>query len=261
MQIYYEHLTEIDHYIQESEKAAGDSLDSHDEAFTRYLRQIAPGVHKFDGSTKILEVGIGTGWFPIMCAMRGLQCKGIDISPELVEYSRKWGQRLGVVPDVEVGNIENCPLDECAYDAIIASSVFEHVENWRLGLRRLYLGLKPGGVLYFESTNKFGFAQGEYKFPLYSWLPDRLRYKLRMMVDDPNIMKLGIDFNQFRFSQLRQEFERIGFSKVLDRIEMSQEDMVSTKMRKVLVRVSRRIPLVRTLTLTFCDGTRFLCFK
>ena len=261
MKVHYEELPEINRYIKECGEHSGHSLDEYEADFNRYLAYIRQGQKAIDNSTSILEIGIGTGWFPILCKMRGLKCKGIEISPQLVEFARQWGSSVGVEPDVELGNIEEFMGTESTYDAIIAANVFEHVEDWKSGLRQIYRALKPNGVLYFESTNKFGFSRGEYGFPLYGWFPDQVRYKMRIVFDDPDIMKLGIDFNQFRHSQLRREFERIGFSKIFDRIEMSHEDRVSTGFRRGVVHISKRIPLLKAAALTFCDATRFLCIK
>src|SRR5262249_11113623 len=125
--------------------------------------------------------------------------------------------------------------------------------------------LKPGGLLFFESTNKFSFTSGEYSaFPLYGfygWLPDKMRYRLRAAVHGADIMKLGIDFHQFRHSLLRREFERNGFSRILDRVEMADESATSDGFRRIVVRWSRRVPPLKALSLTFADATRFICLK
>jgi hypothetical protein len=74
-------------------------------------------------------------------------------------------------------------------------------------------------------------------------------------------MKLGIDFHQFTHSCLRKEFTRLGFSKVLDRIDAADEEYVSTGLRRNVVRVAKKIGLARSLALTFAEATRFICIK
>src|SRR5271166_6255895 len=132
MDIHLQELPEIDRYLEQEERSGGRCLDNHKEMFRRYFRFLGLDPDRTDESTRILEVGIGTGWFPIMCALRGVHCRGIDISPQLVNYARKWGQSLGMEPDLDVANIEVVDLGEDAYDAVIASSVFEHVEHWEV---------------------------------------------------------------------------------------------------------------------------------
>ncbi|MGA2770181.1 MAG: hypothetical protein ABSG26_05135 [Bryobacteraceae bacterium] len=55
---------------------------------------------------------------------------------------------------------------------------------------------------------EFSFVSSEYRgVPLYGWLPNALRYRLRVAVHAPDIMKLGIDFNQFTYFGLRRVFK------------------------------------------------------
>ena len=135
------------------------------------------------------------GWFPILCKANGLQCKGLEISPQLIKAAIELGAENGIEPDIELGNVEETDIGTGQYDVIVASSVFEHVERWRDGLKRIYQALRPGGVLFFESSNKFSLKPTEYPIPFYGALPDRMRYRLRIMAQGPEIMKLGIDFN------------------------------------------------------------------
>jgi hypothetical protein len=44
-----------------------------------------------------------------------------------------------------LGNLEEVDLGEGVYDVIIASSVFEHVEFWRVCLDKLYRAHVTGG--------------------------------------------------------------------------------------------------------------------
>src|SRR5690606_34496918 len=113
------------------------------------------------------------------------------------------------------------------YDVVVAASTFEHVRDWRAGLETIAAALKPGGVLYFASTNKFRLRSGEYWIPLYGWFPDRVRYWLRRVFQGDDIMNWGIDFNQFRYPQLRRVFTEVGFSKVFDRAAVLDPDTLN----------------------------------
>jgi hypothetical protein len=94
---------------------------------------------------------------------------------------------------------------------IIASSAFEHVVRWQIVLQQAYDALKPGGVLFFESTNKLSLKSAEYNFPLYEWLPYLVGYRLRMALQWTDVMHLGIDFNQFCYGQPGHIFEDMIF--------------------------------------------------
>jgi SAM-dependent methyltransferase len=258
MKIYQDPLSDVAKYIDTHRNI---SLEDQAQRFENYLwplrkfKEITP-------ETEILEIGTGTGWFPLLCKLHGLRCKGLEISPQLIEMARETGRCYGIDPDIELGNLEDYPLPDDLYEVVIASSVFEHVEDWRTGVRKIYKTLKTGGLLYFESTNKFSFSSGEYTgVPLYGWLPNSCRYALRKKVDGPDIMKLGIDFHQFTHRCLRKEFERVGFSRVFDRVDVAEEKHVSTGFRRAVVRVSKRFRPARSLALTFAEATRFVCVK
>ena len=257
MQIHHEELSDVTRYIDNNRHL---TLEDHRATFEAYIRRI--GQFKMvDRSTKLLEIGIGTGWFPIMCKAQGLSCKGLEISPQLVEYTRAFGRRYGIEPDVEVGNIETYDLGLAQYDIIIASSVFEHIENWKEAMRKSYAALKPGGVLFFESTNKFSFSSGEFDFPFYGWLPDRWRYRLRIARQGADIMNLGIDFHQFTYPLLRRVFRDLGFRQIVDRVSLANIDAMASSWKRLLIRGARQFSLLRQLVLLFVDCTTFVCVK
>ena len=258
MKIHYEATTDVTKYIDNHGSVALEERSPQFENFMRALSRYA----EITPQTKILEIGTGAGWFPIFCALRGLSCKGLEISPQLIELAKENGRKHGVEIEMELGNLEDYPLPRNFYDIVMASSVFEHVEDWRTGVAKVYETLKPGGVMYFESTNKFSFTSGEYTgVPLYGWLPNAWRYALRKRVEGEDIMKLGIDFHQFTHSCLRKQFERLGFSKVLDRVEVADEAYVTTGLRRNVVRLAKQIGLAKSLALTFAEATRFICIK
>ena len=74
-------------------------------------------------------------------------------------------------------------------------------------------------------------------------------------------LNLGIDFHQFRYPMLRREFNKLGFSKIYDRVDMANTNHVSAKWKKWVVSASQQNGLVKWLSLTFADATRFVCVK
>lgn len=258
MEIHSEPLLDVDRYL--SNEKMGQF-----EHYRPFLENCLRSIEKFKPltpETKILEVGTGRGFFPLVCGLRGLRCDGLEISPQLAKRAVELGREHGLDLNVQLANIEEADLGENVYDVVMASSVFEHVERWRTGLRNVYRILKPGGVMYFESTNKFSIGSGEYpKFPLYGWFPDKVRYGFRKIVHGPDIMKLGIDFHQFRYPLLRREFRKIGFRQIHDLVDLSDPDHVSASWKKSIVNLSKTNALARHAALTFAEVTRFVCVK
>jgi len=259
MKIHKEELSDVTRYIQNHRHISLDEQEKTFEIKMRYIKRFKT----IDQKMKLLEIGTGTGWFPILCEKKGISCMGLEISPQLIAYARNFGRRYGIEPDIRLGNIEETDIGRSEYDVIIASSVFEHVEYWQKGIRKVFTALKPGGLFYFSSTNKFSFRSSEYNFPLYGWLPDSWRYRLRISRQGEDIMKLGIDFNQFTYFQLRRFFKELGFSIALDQVDMLDPDNLANPRiwKKIVLRILKRIKPTKHLALLFRPGTSFICIK
>lgn len=77
-------------------------------------------------------------------------------------------------PDI-VGDIHDLPLADNSVDAIICSSVIEHVENPIRAVEEIYRVLKPGGYAYFYAPFIFyyhaekGYYKDFYRFTYDGW--------------------------------------------------------------------------------------------
>src|SRR4030095_11719530 len=108
-----------------------------------------------DSKTKVLEIGTGIGWLVIFCEHLGMKAKGIEVRPELLQFAHKLGRKYGITPDIDLGELDEIDILKTEYDVIIATSTFEHIKNANSGLKKVFDALKPGGLFYFYSTNKF----------------------------------------------------------------------------------------------------------
>lgn len=257
MHIHYEELQDVARYI---ENHSHITLEDQKPTLENILNNIKRHKH-LDHNSKILEIGVGSGWFQIYCKQQGLQINGLEISPQLMEVALEYGRRHETDLDLDVGNIEDTDIGVAAYDVIVASSVFEHVEDWQKGVQKIYDALKPGGLFYFDSTNKFSFVSGEYSFPLYGWMPNKWRYRLRRARQGEDIMKLGIDFHQFTYPQLRGFFKRVGFSNVLDLVDFKDLDRIGDYKKRVVFSSMKKSKSLKHLALTFLPATIFICLK
>lgn len=259
MKVFHEQLSDISRYIENNKDISiEDREDVYEGIFSRIRK-----FKELNQDSKLFEVGTGTGWIPIMCKLKGLNCKGIEISPHLVEFSKELGKKYNVDPEIVLGNIEDTNIGESEYDVILANCSFEHIEFWQAALEQVFRALKPGGLFFFYSTNKFAFKSGEYNFPLYSWYPDSWRYRLRMARQGDDIMKLGIDFNEFTYFQLRSFFRKLGFSQVLDRADLIDDDRINAMRPPVgfIVRMIKKSRILKELFLLFYPETLFVCIK
>jgi len=258
MKIHYD-LSHVDGYIQKNSHIRLEDLEPQFEQMITRVKTFKD----INKETRILEVGTGTGWFPILCKKHGLCCEGIEICPQFVEYAIQYGQKYGIKPDIRLGNIEESDIGVSRYDVVIATSTFEHVENWEKGIRNIFSALKPEGLFYFYSTNKFSFRSGEFNFPFYGWLPDKWRYRIRVSKGGENIMKLGVDFNQFNHFQLKRLFSELGFTHIFDQFEIIDTNNLfyPSIWKKMIIKMIKRLTPVKLLALTFSSGTLFICIK
>lgn len=259
MNIHYEEIADVARYIENHKHLKLEDQQSSIESILEAIGKYRP----VDERTAILEVGVGSGWFQIYCKRAGWDVRGLEISPQLAEVARAVGRRYDVELDIEVGNIEESDIGRERYDVVLASSVFEHVEHWRPGVRKIYDALRPGGVFFFDSTNKFSFTSGEYDFPLYGWLPDNLRYRLRVARQGEDIMKLGIDFHQFTYFKLRSFFREVGFSQVHDLLDIKDISTLrtATPLKRAVLKTVKVARPLKHLVLTFVPTTTFVCVK
>jgi SAM-dependent methyltransferase len=259
MHVHHGSLSSTARYI---EAEGHRRLEDHEPEFRKFVR-LASGGRPLHPGTRILEVGIGTGWFLILCARHGFDPVGLDISPSLIDFVRDRAEQHGVRLELRLGNIEEAPLAPGSFDVIVADSVFEHVERWREGLAHVAAALRPGGVLIFSSTNRFSIRSGEFPMPFYGWLPDPLRYALRRAIEGPDVMRLGIDFHQFTYSMVRRALTQVGFSRIYDVADLLDPDRLNRPSwsKVALLRSMRRSLLIRRTVLTFWPATELVAVK
>ena len=118
--------------------------------------------------------------------------------------------------------------------------------------------LRPGGYFFIVDNC---LVSGEFDFPLYGWLPDKWRYRLRVARQGPDIMNLGIDFHQFTYPLLRNVFRSLGFSRIVDRVSLADVDTIVSWWKRFLVRSARHFAFLRELVLLFAETTTFVCVK
>jgi SAM-dependent methyltransferase len=92
----------------------------------------------------LLEIGAGTGQDGLFFAEEGLDVTAVDLSPEMVEWSRAKGLRAYVR---DVGDLG---FEPDRFDAVYTVNCLLHVPNADLpaALAAIAAVLKPGGLVY-----------------------------------------------------------------------------------------------------------------
>ena len=101
-----------------------------------------------DSSGNMLDVGCGTGSYMHWCKAEGVECTGIDVNPDIVEYCIKKGL------DVRNSTLEKFEGPPGFYDAINLGDIVEHVLDPISFLKQCNNLLKSGGKMVITTPNK-----------------------------------------------------------------------------------------------------------
>ncbi len=108
----------------------------------RPIRSLLPA--SLEGVT-VLDVGTAAGAMARCLVDRGAEVTGIDLSSAMVEAARRRCEGRGRFLVADLG--EPLPLDEEAFDGIVASLVLHYLRDWSVPLASFARVLRPGGWL------------------------------------------------------------------------------------------------------------------
>jgi SAM-dependent methyltransferase len=97
--------------------------------------------------SQVLDLGCGTGELARALTASGLRVTGCDISPQMLRHARDRGGRVGWVRLAP--HWRRLPFASGAFDAVVATSVLEYVDDPAAVLRECARVLRPGGVLLY----------------------------------------------------------------------------------------------------------------
>lgn len=99
---------------------------------------------------KVLDCCCGFGFTAVKCAKHGAVVTGIDISPKMIELSRKNAELNGVIDQTEfaVMSAQQIEYEDDSFDYVTGIGALHHL-NLELAGREISRVLKPGGVAVF----------------------------------------------------------------------------------------------------------------
>ncbi|MGK9233656.1 methyltransferase domain-containing protein [Inquilinus limosus] len=110
----------------------------------------------FPAAGMVLDAGCGTGQISIPLAGRGFAVHGIDISPEMVRLARR-KLRPGQEGYYQVADARGLPYRDAAFDAVVVSKLFMHIQDWPQACRELVRVVRPGGpIVQIGESGMFG---------------------------------------------------------------------------------------------------------
>jgi len=99
---------------------------------------------------RVLDLGCGYGETTVWLALQNARVDAVDVSPGMVEVSRKLSERCGVADRIRfhVSPGESVPFEDAAFDRVFGHDVLHHLDLGRARAEVLRV-LKPGGRAVF----------------------------------------------------------------------------------------------------------------
>ncbi|MBA2642202.1 MAG: methyltransferase domain-containing protein [Actinobacteria bacterium] len=119
-----------------------------EEVERQFGRALGPG-------DRVLEVGCGTAALAAAAARRGCSAVASDVSMRWLVLARKQLDDLGLGVELVCCAAEALPYRAGAYDVVIAGDVVEHVADQGQFTRECARALRPGGVLFLATPNRY----------------------------------------------------------------------------------------------------------
>ena len=117
---------------------------------------------RFDTRRRLLDAGCGDGRNLVYFLRRGFACHGIDREPSSIARVRKLAASLA--PDLppsnfDVGDLEDLPFEDGAFDAVICSAVLhfaEDDEQFGRMVEEMWRVLDAGGFFFARLASNIG---------------------------------------------------------------------------------------------------------
>ena len=100
---------------------------------------------------RTLEVGVGTGR-NLELYGRDVELTAIDLSPRMVERAKTRAAKLGLTARLEVGDVQQLPFADDAFDTVCATCIFCSVDDPVQGCARSVVSSGPMAAYSCSST-------------------------------------------------------------------------------------------------------------
>jgi SAM-dependent methyltransferase len=138
----------------ESEKAQYEAQAEARYTLEPYLKTFAqfPAAAGKD----VLEIGVGMGADHLELAKAGPRTlSGVDLTPRAIEHTHKRLDIYGLPSELRVGDAENLPFQDNAFDLVYSWGVIHHSPNTAKAVQEIWRVLRPGGTARVMIYHKY----------------------------------------------------------------------------------------------------------
>lgn len=247
-----------DNYSQ-LEKLGAEYYFAHQHTDTVASRLIGcfRKVVELHSGEQLLVIGCGPRPQTMLdCAEFGFDVLGVEPIAAYVDSANAVLRRAAV----RLGDAEHLPYDDCTIGLVIMESVLEHVDSPIKAAQEIYRVLKPGGLAYISTTNRFHLSirgyNGEYRVPFYNWFPKIVKesYVYWHLNKDPRLANYTPRpavhwFSYTALCELGREAGFCSFYSPLDLIDSTDPAIAKSRVRKSVLPLVRSSPWLRALAL------------
>jgi 2-polyprenyl-6-hydroxyphenyl methylase/3-demethylubiquinone-9 3-methyltransferase len=236
-------------------RAVNDRLERH-LTYLHRLVDVRRGCH-------ILVLGCG----PRPVTLKKLKemqfdAVGVEPVPSFVQADTEF---MGSPDLVFEGEAENIPLPDASQEIVFFESVLEHVDSPAKSMQEIYRVLRPGGIAYVTTTNRYRFSllghAGEFNVRFFNWFPDLVKesYVFKHLHYDPALANgtTRPAVHWFSYADLCRVGRYAGFAQFYSLLDLlSSEDSAVQKsvLRKLALRKIQRNPWLRAMALSQVGG-------
>ena len=137
----------------------------YDEISRGISDAIEHGVHRLGvrPGDRILDLATGTGWTSRRVARFGARVTGVDIAADLLEAARAKAERDLLRIEYEIGDAENLPFQDGAFDAVISTFGVMFASRQEAAAAELARVVRPGGRVALTTWAPDGNVRGMFE--------------------------------------------------------------------------------------------------
>jgi SAM-dependent methyltransferase len=124
-----------------------------------YLVEFFGGRELPSPSSRILDLGCGTGRHLVFLEGLGYRSYGMDISPTGLIHSRNWLDTVGHPVRISMADMTSLPYSSSCFDLIISTYVIHHntLADIRKTIQEMYRLIIPGGMILVSVPSTRGY--------------------------------------------------------------------------------------------------------
>ncbi len=183
---------------------------------------------------------------------------GVEPISTFVDSAREY---LGSESLVLEGAAENLPVGDHSQHLVILDSVMEHVDSPITSLAEIFRVLVPGGICYILTTNRHQISltgdNGEFNVRYFNWFPDIVKecFVFHHLHYEPHLSNYAQRpaVHWYTYAELCRLGRYVGFAQfysLIDLLDINDESISKSKMRRFILNKLKYNPWLRALALT-----------